>query len=153
MLGIMGLMGSCRSQQEVAPAVSAMSMECVALEQSPSGELAIRAWGSGTDRKDAIKKAMRNALSEILFKGIKAGPARQSVEYPLLPEVNAKERHAGYFDSFFSSKGDYRRFVKEEDKGSKVLKSTGVTRDGYSVVVLVNLPALREHLRKDGLIK
>ena len=147
------LLQGCKSNQEVAQPMSAMSGETVSLGSRGDGSIVLRCWGSGSNRGDAIEQAKRNAVYDILFKGIKSGPNIGDAANPLVPEVNARERYANYFDPFFSPGGEYKKFVKEEKGNADRLKSEGLSRNGYGVVVIVDRSALKAQLKKDGVLK
>lgn len=65
----------------------------------------LRAWGRGKNRTDAIEQAKKNAVRDVLFKGVVAGSRECSVR-PLITEVNAQERYASYFNDFLETEGN-----------------------------------------------
>ena len=97
---------------------------------------------------------MKNAVRDVLFKGIKEGMDGCNMR-PMITEVNARERYADYFNKFFADGGKYKRFVSLKDENKKKsreqVKSTLGTR--WSVTVRVLCPKLREHLLKDKIIQ
>lgn len=145
------ILGSCRSNKDVSPTVSVTAMETVSLGSNTDGTIAVRAWGTGRNRSTAIDQAKRNAVHDVIFSGIKKGSNPGAASRPLVSEVNAEERHSDYFERFFSS-GDYRRYVKEEPGTAPRMKSEGLSREGYGVVLLVDRKALRNKLINDGII-
>lgn len=142
----------CRSNREVASHISATSMETVSLGNNGDGSIVVRAWGSGANKGESIEQAKRNALNDILFKGIKKGSNPGEATRPLVPEVNAREKYADYFEPFFSSGGKYTKFAHEDHGNSDRLKSKGVSREAYGVVLVINRSALRNQLIKDGVL-
>lgn len=151
LLSLLCLLGACRSNKEVAPTVSVTAMETVSLGNNGDGTITLRAWGSGQNRADAIEQAMLNAVRDVIFKGIKKGTNPGAASRPLVSEVNAEERYARYFEPFFSGP-EYRKFVKEEGGTAQRMKSTGLSREGYGVVVIVDRAALRKQLIEDGVL-
>ena len=143
---------SCRTNHEVSGAVSAMTVETVSLGDRGDGSIVLRAWGSGANMGDAIEQAKRNALHDVLFTGIKRGSRNDRVKRPLIPDVNAEEKYSIYFDPFFSLGGEYKNFVVEEPGSAKRMKSTGLSRDGYGVVVIVDYAKLKQQLLNDGIL-
>lgn len=123
---------------------------CMGVEQD--GSQTLRAWGKGTSKGDAIEQAKKNAVYDVLFKGIKgSGECNQT---PLVLEVNARERYAEYFNPFFSDGGEYRKFVKEESGNeASRLEAKGRSITSYGVIVTVDREKLRRQLEKDGVLK
>lgn len=141
----------CRSNQNVSDHLSYYKFETSSVNVSPSGIITVRAWGNGPDKRAAIETAMKNAVSDVIFKGVKgsSGYAGQ----PIVTEVNARERYAEYFDRFFANGGEYTRFVTEsssKDKSRAKAKSNG--RENYGVTLDIDRPALARHLSDDGII-
>ncbi|MCM1370107.1 MAG: hypothetical protein NC204_07010 [Candidatus Amulumruptor caecigallinarius] len=145
---------SCRPVRDVNPVQSVSRQEAVAVSYAPEGKITIRSWGVGPTRAAAIESAKINAVYDVLFKGIKtgAGAAEAMVREPMMKEVNAYERYAGYFQPFLSAGGEYGRYVWEADKQSKLLKGSGTSSDSYGVLVVVDINALRNQLVTDGVI-
>lgn len=126
--------------------------QCLGVEED--GTQTLRAWGFGKKKKDAVEQAMKNAVRDVLFKGIKEGMDGCNMR-PMIAEVNARERHADYFNKFFADGGKYKRFVSLKDENKKKsreqVKSSLGTR--WSVTVRVLCPQLREYLLKDKIIQ
>lgn len=146
------MLGSCRPNKEVRDSLSYYSFETSYVGTSPSGLVTVRAWGSGPDKAHAIEEAKKNAVSDVIFKGIKGAPAAHTSN-PVVTEVNARERYAGYFDRFFADGGEYKYYVKEtslSDGSRTKAKSSG--RENFGITVDVDRSALVQRLRADGVI-
>lgn len=153
-LGVAAGLSSCSKKVTTPIAASAAysSFETQCLGVEGDGSQTLRAWGKGTSKGDAIEQAKKNAVSDVLFKGIRGtGECNQT---PLVPEVNARERYAEYFNPFFSDGGEYRKFVKEE-KGNEAsrLEAKGKSITNYGVIVTVDREGLRQQLEKDGVLR
>lgn len=148
----LAFMPSCRTQKAVDSINSAIQQKTTALAFSGDGNLTLRVWGRGQSKGAALEAAMKQAVYDVLFEGIKAGPAASQFEYPMMPQANAYERYARYFEPFFSTGGEYKRFVHEDNTKSALLKADGDNMKGYSVLVVVNTSALKAQLRRDGLL-
>lgn len=147
------MMAGCRSSQKVSSAYSNYHFGTSLVNVSPSGLLTLRSWGSGPDKSSAIEEAMKNAVADVIFKGIKGGNGSYSTK-PIVNEVNARERYAEYFDRFFATKGEYTKFVKEtssKDNSRTESKSSG--RVNYGMTVTVDRSALVNQLAEDNIIK
>ena len=125
--------------------------ECISVEQD--GSQTLRVWGKGRNRSDAIEQAKKDAVYEILFKGVLKGNKGYNLR-PLVTEVNARERYQDYFDIFFMDGGEYLKYVSMADKrmgSTKKVKTD--TRVRYCVTVRVLVPELRMRLKEDGILK
>jgi hypothetical protein len=143
---------SCSSSQRAVNGNYTYKTECMGIEGD--GSETLLAWGNGRDRFDAIEQAKKNAVIDVLFVGISNGKDVCS-KRPLLPEVNAREKHERYFNSFFSDNGPYKEFVslKDERLGDKIFRDRMKTGKSVtnSVVVRVLTSKLKEQLIKDGI--
>lgn len=125
--------------------------ECINVEQD--GSQTLRVWGEGRNRGDAIEQAKKNAVYEILFRGVQKGNKGYNLR-PIVTEVNARERYRTYFDTFFKDGGDYRKYVSMADRrwGTTQKIETGI-QVRYCTTVRVLVPELRARMIKDGIIK
>ena len=122
--------------------------ECLGTELD--GSVTLRAWGTGRNRFDAVDQAKKNAVRDVIFKGIRKGSSECNPR-PLLPEVNAEMKYEDFFNRFFSDKGgDYKKFCsgKDERLDNKIFRrgmgdSKMVT---YSVIVRVLRAELKDYL-------
>ncbi len=99
-----------------------------------------------------MREAMKNAVSDVIFKGIKGGNGSYSTQ-AIVTEVNARERYAEYFDRFFADNGEYQNFVKEtsaKDGSRTESKSSG--RVNYGITATVDRSALVKQLTEDGVL-
>ena len=79
----------CKTATSTASFVS-YETECLGVEQD--GSQTLRAWGEGRNKADAVEQANKNAVRDVIFKGIRAGKADCNMR-PLVTEVNAKEKY------------------------------------------------------------
>lgn len=138
------------STKEIA-SFHSFESECLGVELD--GSETLRVWGKGKNRSDAIEQAKKNAIRDVLFKGIIAGSRECSVR-PLLTEVNAQERYAYYFNNFFKDGGEYLNYVSMEDKKSNSnAKSSNKIQVSYSTTVRVLRSQLQQKLIEDKILK
>jgi hypothetical protein len=149
----MAVFCGCRSEKEVNKLASTVGSETVSLYYSPEGKVTVRAWGQGSSKAAAIESAMVKAVYDVLFTGIKTGAGSETLRYPLISEVNAYERYSNYFQPFFSSGGEYTRFVWEDNTTGQLQKATGDNISGYGVVLVVDVAALKAQLKRDNVIR
>ena len=127
------------------------NIEC--LEAELDGSLTLRVTGAGKNRSDAEEQAKKNAVYEIIFKGI-VGSVSGKITKPLVTEVNARERYEEYFDQFFADGGEYKNFVSKADaKRSSKEKTKKKYENTCRLTVRVLRSDLKAHLKKDGIIK
>lgn len=143
---------SCKTPTQVSSeyAFATFQTECLGVELD--GSQTLRVFGKGKNKADAIEQAKKNAVRDILFKGINAGSGECS-QRPLINEVNAQEKYAYYFNPFFKDKGSYLNYVKLDEKRLSRIKSSNSTQENWGVVVTVDRPALQQQLINDNIIK
>lgn len=142
----------CRMQQQKSvSSYHSFESECLGVELD--GLETLRAWGRGKNRTDAIEQAKKNAVRDVLFKGVVAGSRECSVR-PLITEVNAQERYASYFNDFFRDGGEYLKYVSMEDKKTNSnTKASNKTQISYSTTVRVLRSQLQQKLIEDKILK
>jgi hypothetical protein len=120
------------------------------------GSITVKAWGNGRNKSDAVEQAKKNAVRDVIFKGIQNGKSDCS-KVPLLLEPNAQQIHQDYFFEFFADNGEYKNYISLKDerifdkfKRDKKKARESVT-NGVVVRVLVN--NLKKKLIKDGIKK
>ena len=125
--------------------------ECLGVEED--GTQTLRAWGSGKSKTDAQDQARKNAVRDVIFKGIRDGIEGFNMK-PLVTEVNAREKYEDYFNRFFRDGGKYEKFVSNKDSKQK-MKKIEKTDMGVRVALIVRVlrPKLKEQLEKDGILK
>lgn len=55
-------------------------------------------------REDAIEQACKNAVRDVLFKGVQT-PENTILSRPLIREINAEEKYQYFFNPFFADGG------------------------------------------------
>lgn len=128
--------------------------ECLGSELD--GSITVKAWGNGRDYSDACEQAMKNAVSDVLFKGIIEGKDECSPR-PLVPEVNARQKHEVYFNRFFADGGEFRKYVSLKDeratdrpKRDRMDARQSVT---HGVVLRILCAELKNKLIEDGILE
>jgi len=130
-----------------------LNSECLGTEMD--GSLTLKSWGSGRNYSDALEQAKKNAVYEVIFKGIKEGDNSCS-RSALLVEVNAEKKHEEYFAQFFSDNGPYKEFVSLKDerighkfKRDKKRRDVTITE---SAVVRVQRLLIKKKLVRDNIM-
>ena len=89
--------GSCRKNTVISSTSSVASFETVGLGSERDGSMTVRAWGKGKDKADALEQARKNALYDVIFKGVKKGEGTFNAR-PIIYEVNAETKYEYYFN-------------------------------------------------------
>ena len=123
--------------------------ECLGSELD--GTVTLRAWGKGKNKNDAVEQAEKNALNDVLFKGIRRGKSECELT-PMITEVNARDKYEQYFDKFFNKDRKYSKYISYKD-GSFKKEFKSKTEVVYGVTVRVLSPNLKKKLKKDKILK
>lgn len=153
MLLFVFMLPACKTTTDVASeyAFATFETECLGVELD--GSQTVRAWGKGKNKADAIEQARKNAVRDVLFKGITSGSGECN-KRPMITEVNAQEKYEYYFNAFFKDGGAYKNYVSSEDeKRTSRIKAKHSTQENYGVVVRVKRAELRERLIEDNILK
>jgi hypothetical protein len=145
---------ACTPQRKIAGNYNTYKTECLGVEGD--GTQTLLTWGQGRNRFDAVEQAKKNAVRDVIFKGINYGKGACEVR-PIVSEVNAEQKYEDYFVKFFADKGPYLSFVsmKDERIDDKITRDRqGASKDvTNSVVVMVNRYALKQRLTENNILK
>jgi hypothetical protein len=141
---------SCNTSNKLG-AYYTYETECLGTELD--GSYTLKAWGIGRNAVDAFEQARKNAIRDVIFKGITKGKNDCQIK-PILFEVNAYDKYRDYFNKFFADKGTYNKYVNYKDKragSSKRQRTDAEIKKG--VIVRVKYAELRERLIQDNILK
>ena len=127
--------------------------ECMGTELD--GSYTLKAWGVGRNIVDAREQARKNAVRDVIFKGISKGKEGCEIK-PILFELNAYDKYRDYFNKFFADHGAFEKFVNYKDKRAGSSAKTRQRTDAevkYGVIVRVKRAELREKLIQDNILK
>ena len=144
---------SCAPQKHTA-ANYTIETECMGVELD--GSQTVKAWGKGKDRNDAVEQARKNAVRDVIFKGIRKGSSECNMK-PLIIEVQAAEKYEDYFFAFFADEGKYAEFVSDVDESlfpkiGKDRRAQG-SEVAYGVIIRVLRQKLKKQLQQDNILK
>lgn len=118
-----------------------------------NGELVLRGFGIGKNKKAAKEVIMKNALYALMFQGTDGtGNCEQQ---QLIFDANAYEKERRFFNHFFSAEGDYKNFVTADGlprRTTRKYKAEG-RQKLFSLLVKVNVGELENYLVSKGLVK
>lgn len=141
---------SCNSAKKIDATYANNKFETQCL--GTDGEYQIlRVWGKGINKAEALERAKKNALRDVIFKGITAGNGGCKTR-PILPVANAEEKYEKYFNAFFANGGAWNKYVRlDEKRGSrKVSKSSEI--ENWQTTVEVNVAELENRLISDNVL-
>lgn len=128
--------------------------ECYGAELD--GSITVKARGNGRNRADAVEQAKKNAVRDVVFKGIQNGKSVCD-RSPILLEPNAQERYQEYFFNFFADNGEYKKFVslKDERIFDKIKRDKKNARESvtHGLVLRVLRYEIKKKLKADGILK
>ena len=117
------------------------------------GSCVIRVSAKDRNAAKSMLEARKMAVYEVVFNGVPSATATVNSLKPLILEVNAKDKYQGWFNNFISS-GEYKKYISVEDKR---VASTDFLRNQQRVQCVTNVtvyvPALKDKLREDNIIK
>lgn len=117
------------------------------------GSCVIRVSAKDRNAAKSMLEARKMAVYEVVFNGVPSATAAVNSLKPLILEVNAKDKYQGWFNNFISS-GEYKKYISVEDKR---VASTDFFRNQQRVQCVTNVtvyvPALKDKLREDNIIK
>jgi len=125
--------------------------ECLGVELDGSQTLSVS--GTGRNKSDAVEQCKKNAVHDVIFKGIHSGNGGCNTK-ALITEVNATEKYEYYFNIFFKDGGEYQKYISMEDSRSFTKKrERRHSQVKYNITVRVLRSELQERLIADGIIK
>lgn len=147
------IMCSCNPQKRTAGNYS-YKTECLGIEMD--GSQTVKAWGNGRNRFDAVAQAKKNAVGDVLFKGIIDGKS-DCDQKPVLAEPNVRSKNEEYFNVFFSDGGEFENFVslKDERLEQKIMRDRKGARKSvtHGFVIRVDRAGLKQKMKQDGILK
>lgn len=136
------VLGQSSKDQKKSSSYYDYETECI--QDKLDGSYIFYTWGKGSDKSEAINQAKKNAINDLLFKGINKGCQLN----PLIIEVNGGVKYKSYVNSFFQK--DFNDFISIEKSPKKLFKSEQQTT--YGVKVRINRETLKQKLIKDNII-
>lgn len=143
--------GACSKKAAVSVAYD-YKPELIGMEYD--GSVTMRVWGKGSDRKDAIEQAHKEAVHAVIFDGVTANGKQTSLTKPLVLEPNAQDKYRSFFNAFFADGGAYSEFATKDDaKKRRGIKQKSKEQIKYGVTVRVLRSDLERYLIDQGILK
>jgi hypothetical protein len=122
-----------------------LESECLGAEMD--GSQTLKSWGFGRNRGDALEQARKNAVRDVLFKGLRNGKPGCNIK-PVIFDMNAQEKYEDYFNKFFADGGEYKKYVNQKDEPFLDKLSKNKTKGRSGVQIGVVLRVLRAELKQ-----
>ncbi len=139
----------CFGQRKSNGAGYTFETKCMGTELD--GSLTLEVWGKGRHYFDATEQAKKNAVRDIIFRGLRDGNCQIDAII-----FTPKPKNEVYFAEFFADRGSYLEFVSLQDERivNKVRRNIKRTREMQQrkVIVRVNRLALKKKLKADKII-
>jgi len=118
------------------------------------GTKVMKVSGYGKKVEDAIIEAKMNSVAAVIFKGIPGGHGAAATP-AILKDPGAGDKHAEYFESFFSPGGKYLQFITVTTDGMPSGQDRMKMKKGYKVFIYVQVmyDSLRKQLEADGIAR
>lgn len=149
-------MSSCQAQKTSNSTAGNYTYETECMGTEMDGSQTLKSWGNGRNYFDASTQAKKNAVRDVIFKGIHTGSGGCNTSAILLAP-NAKSDNEDYFYAFFADGGEFTKYVSLKDeklrnkiKRDKKKASESITR---MVVVRIDRMALKQKLKQDKILK
>lgn len=123
-----------------------------------NGKLLVNAWGRGTSYDECKNEALKNAIKDVVFKGIQDGNI--ACKKPaILGKTTAENEYQRFFESFLSENGEYRMYAelydeaRSQSRSKKIRKSDRVLNMALEFQVLIDRNGLIKLLQQPNLAK
>lgn len=150
-IGLIGLMlagcGTRKSQ-------SYYDYSSKVIQAHADGTYAIEAWGRARNATMSYDVAKKQALQDIIFKGVQPASSNIQPLKPLVYDMNAREKYEDYWNAFFAEGGKWEQFCSMKDR--RIMTSRYSRTDAQvlaRVTVLINRDAVKKQLQADGIIE
>ena len=111
------------------------------------GKYVLRVQGIGQTYYQAKEDAMRKAVYDVIFKNVSSSYGEHKMIHPIISNPLIEQQYSDFFDAFFSTGGDYLKFVHrlrlEKDKFKPQ------ARRGVIMNVMVDRAALAKYLKEN----
>lgn len=117
----------------------------------------VTAWGRGTSSEEALEVAKKNALRDILYKGILDG--NPNVRFPaIFLKNNAEALNTEFNSKFFAKDGSYLQYVTlydtaiSQNRCKKIRKADRILNSVIEYQILVDRNKLIQDLKSQNLL-
>lgn len=142
----------CAQKKGESGAYYDYGIRCQGVEMD--GTVTLESYGKGRNLWDAGEQAKKNAVSALLFNGIKEGNGGCSSD-PLLISSSPETVHEEYFAAFFADDGPYLEYVSVKDERilRKMKRNAKKSKNMQQrmVVVRVDRLGLKKMLRAENI--
>lgn len=112
---------SCKTKQDTVNSFHEYSTSCIT--NNMDGVEVVIAFGKGKSSKEIEIFAIKSALHDLIFNGVRDGGGK-CTNIPLLPSLNSENNHQKFFKEFFTSGGAFMKFASLKSNNQKKSSST-----------------------------
>jgi hypothetical protein len=129
-----------------------LSYETTCMGSGSDGNQRVKGYGKAQSKSEAIETAKKNALKDVIFKGIRGGQSGCELK-PVIFDPNMLQSRSDYFDKFFANGGEYTQFVSTEGEATASQEKKEAGKDvTFGVVMTIKRTALRQKFIDDKLL-
>jgi hypothetical protein len=143
---------SAQSNKKSMASFMEYSTECIGTDMS--GTQIVKAYAKGLDKKEVLEQAKKNAIYDVIFKGITLGKQNCNLK-PLILDPNLKDQNESYFNQFFAENGMYKKFINQKNsKVEEIFKPKDKKLDKvFAITAIIDVPSLKKELTNKGFIQ
>ncbi len=123
--------------------------ESACIGTANDGSIIVKAWGYGQTQRGAIENAKKNAVQDVLFKGIKSGQSGCPTR-PIVEDISKRDN--AYFKNFFKAEGAYLQFVNLSTDAVPDRVKVG-SRIKAGMYVIVDHRRLKKQMESDNQVR
>ena len=114
----------------------------------------VKVWGYGKKVDAAIVQAKKNAVHACLFRGL-PGMETAMPTPAIFKSESSFDEHKDYFIKFFTTGGDYIKYINVTTDGVPSGQDRRQVRGGYKVALYVQVmyDNLKDKMEEDGLVR
>lgn len=122
-------------------------ISCAGIGVKGSFLVEVTSYGKTVDA--ALAQMKKDAVHGVLFKGMDG----KCMQKPLVRKVELAAEYESFFSNFFSSSGDYAKYVEDDANTSVSVIKEGKKQYKVTKVLSVKKDMLRKDLEKAGILK
>lgn len=148
-------LSEAQSKREIKALMESFNNYEVTTERvAVDGTKFVKVWGYGKKVDAAIVQAKKNAVHACLFRGL-PGMETAMPTPAIFKSESSFDEHRDYFIKFFTTGGDYIKYINVTTDGVPSGQDRRQVRGGYKVALYVQVmyDNLKDKMEEDGLVR